>query len=501
MGKNDKNLNKIDKDKKEKVKKEEKKVSDSKVPKKEIKKDIKNEKSKSTSDKKTTKSKKTNDKKQSVPKSVEKEQTDSSLLSSDIKTDHVLVQIKTNEKDKPLKKKNLNRNRFNILELLLLITIAFISGIFVRDFFASNSINNNYPQMSIKRDDSIDSLYESIINNYYKEIDKDKLKDAAINGMMNYLQDNYSIYFTEEEKEQFNEELDGAYYGIGLRVSLDDNNSPYVLEVFDNTPSSKAGVQVLDKILSIDNIDVSSPKNLNEVVDLIKGQKGKTVNIVFERNGSKFSKTITAEVIDIPSVTSKLIEKNDKKIGYIYIYLFAQNTGKQFKNHLDDLEKQNIDSLIIDVRNNVGGHLSSVYEILNIFYGKSDCLYQTNRKGVIEKTFGTGTRQKQYDKVILVNEISASGSEILAGAFSELSNVPLVGKKTFGKGTVQQTVDTSTGGMIKITTETWLTSKGNTINGTGLTPTYEVLLGDDYVNDPTDEHDTQLQKAIDILSN
>lgn len=498
MEKTDKNINKIDKEKKEKVKKEEKKVSDSKELKK---KTVKNEKSKSTSEKKATRSKKIDDKKQSVTKSVKEEKLDSSLLSSDIKTDHFLIQTKTNEKNKPLKKKNLNRNRFNVLELLLLITIAFISGIFVRDFFAPNSINTNYPQMSITRDDSIDSLYESIINNYYKEIDKDKLKDAAINGMMNYLEDNYSIYFTEEEKEQFNEELDGVYYGIGFRVSLDDDNSPYVLEVFDNTPSSKAGIQVFDKIVSIDNINVSSPKNLNEVVDLIKGQKGKTVNIVFERNGSKFSKTITAEIIDIPSVTSKIIEKNDKKIGYIYINLFAQNTGKQFKNHLNDLEKQNIDSLIIDVRNNVGGHLSSVYEILNVFYGKSDCLYQTNRKGVIEKTFGTGSRQKQYDKVILVNEISASGSEILAGAFNELSNVPLVGKKTFGKGTVQQTVDTSTGGMIKITTETWLTSKGNTINGTGLTPTYEVSLGDDYVNNHTDEHDTQLQKAIDILSN
>ena len=205
--------------------------------------------------------------------------------------------------------------------------------------------------------------------------------------------------------------------------------------------------------------------------------------------------------IDIPSVESKIIENNDKKIGYISISIFALNTDEQFKTKLLQLEESSIDSLIIDVRNNVGGHLSTVTNILNLFFTKDEILYQIDRKGKIEKTYGTSTDDRNYKVIVLTNSNSASGSEILASAFKEVKNSDIIGTKTFGKGTVQKLIELENGSMLKITSETWLTSNGNTINKVGVEPTVEIELSDDYKIKPIEENDNQLKKAIEILSN
>lgn len=417
------------------------------------------------------------------------------------------VKDKNSFKTKMLKKKHknifnrleLNVNKFNLLELMLLVSISFVFGIFISNALNSNIISNG----SIENTSfiSVEKVYKDIVDNYYKNVDKEKLQESAIEGMMNYLSDNYSIYLNREEKETFNEELTGSYYGIGLRISFDDNHIPTILEVFENTSGEKAGLKIGDKILKVNDNDVTKMDNLSDVVNLIKGEKNKKIILTINREQKEIKKEIITEQVEIPSVAKKIYIDNNKKIGYIYINLFALNTDVQFQKALVELEKNNdgIDSLIIDVRGNIGGHLTAVTNILNLFFGKEDILYQINKKGVINKVYGNGTRTRNYPVVVLTDGNSASGSEILAAAFKELSNSQIIGTNTFGKGTVQRTINVSSGGMIKITTETWLTSKGNEINGIGISPTIEEKLSDEYIANPITENDNQLNKALEIL--
>ena len=183
----------------------------------------------------------------------------------------------------------------------------------------------------------------------------------------------------------------------------------------------------------------------------------------------------------------------------MYISIFALNTYEQFNKQLLELEKQNIDSLIIDVRDNSGGHLSSVTDILNLFLNKNQVLYQVKSKDKIKKVYGTTDNDRKYNIVVLTNEFSASASEILASAIKEAYGGKTVGVKTFGKGTMQNLIDLDNGGMIKVTTEIWLTSSGNEINEVGVPVDYEVFLDENYKENPCEETDNQLQKAIEVL--
>lgn len=388
-------------------------------------------------------------------------------------------------------------NKFNFIEMLLLMFIAFIVGI-----FASEAISLKIPILNnttvIEDTSEITRVYNLIINRYYKDVDSKELTNAAIKGMMNYLSDDYSVYFTEEEKENFNERLNGSYVGLGIEVANDDNNNAIIVNVFDNTPAKEAGLLPLDIIKKINDEDVSS-LGKDEVVKKIKGKNNYSFNMTVERDGKLIDVSLTTSSIILDSVFSKLIEEDNKKIGYMYISIFALNTYEQFNKQLLELEKQNIDSLIIDVRDNSGGHLSSVTDILNLFLNKNQVLYQVKSKDKIKKVYGTTDNDRKYNIVVLTNEFSASASEILASAIKEAYGGKTVGVKTFGKGTMQNLIDLDNGGMIKVTTEIWLTSSGNEINEVGVPVDYEVFLDENYKENPCEETDNQLQKAIEVL--
>ena len=237
----------------------------------------------------------------------------------------------------------------------------------------------------------------------------------------------------------------------------------------------------------------------DEVVKKIKGKNNYSFNMTVERDGKLIDVSLTTSSIILDSVFSKVIEEDNKKIGYMYISIFALNTYEQFNKQLLELEKQNIDSLIIDVRDNSGGHLSSVTDILNLFLNKNQVLYQVKSKDKIKKVYGTTDNDRKYNIVVLTNEFSASASEILASAIKEAYGGKTVGVKTFGKGTMQNLIDLDNGGMIKVTTEIWLTSSGNEINEVGVPVDYEVFLDENYKENPCEETDNQLQKAIEVL--
>ncbi len=397
-----------------------------------------------------------------------------------------------------LNKLNPEENKFNFLEIILLMFMAFVVGV-----FASQAISLKIPILNnttvIEDTSELTRVYNLIINRYYGEVDKKELTSAAIKGMMNYLSDDYSMYFTEDEKNDFNERLNGVYTGLGVEITNDASNNAMIVTVFDNSSAKDANLKPGDIIAKINGEDVLG-LGKEEVVKKIKGKSNYSFNMSVLRDNNLIDVKVVTKSITLSSVTSSVIEKDNEKIGYIYISIFALNTYDQFKEQLEELEKMKITSLIIDVRSNTGGHLTSVTSILDLFLNKTDVLYQIKSKDKIKKVYGTETSTRKYPIVVLTNELSASASEILASALKEAYGAKTVGIKTFGKGTMQNMLDLENGGMIKVTTEEWLTSKGNKINKEGVPVDYEVKLDEKYASNPSKETDNQLQKAIEVLT-
>ena len=387
---------------------------------------------------------------------------------------------------------------FTIPEVILLIIISILFGV-IMGCILTYSKSFNTVNVTSKEAELL-AAYEKIKNNYYEEVSEDKLVGAAIDGMVSSLNDPYSYYLNEEDTNSFNQSLDGTYIGVGVTILHDENNENQVVEVMDNSPAKKAGIKVGDKFLKIDGKDVKN-LSLTDMTSLIKRNKGDKQVFVVLRDSEEITVNITIGEVVLSSVSSKIIEGNGKNVGYINIETFAANTYAQFNKNLKALEKEKIDSLIIDVRGNPGGHLSQVQDILSLFFDKKTVLYQIENKGKVEKFYASTKDKRKYDIVVLIDCQSASASEILASCFQEnYKNATIIGTTSYGKGTVQKTYELSNGASLKYTAEKWLTSKGNWINDKGVVPDIEVELTEEYYNNACDENDLQLQKALEVLT-
>ena len=391
-----------------------------------------------------------------------------------------------------------NKSGFNTLEVVVIIIISILFGIVIGNIVSNSNKNISGVKVSRELQEFI-TTYNNLVDNYYDKIQEKDLIDSAIDGMISSLDDPYSVYMNGKETEEFNQTVDGSYVGIGATVGSRDGNN-YIISMFDNSPAKAAGLKDGDVFLRVDNTDVSSLE-ISKLTDMIKGKENTKVEITVLRDNEEITKTLVRHSIEIPTVTDKVFERDGKKVGYIYVDSFAATTYKQFKKSLLKLEDKNINSLIIDVRSNPGGHLNQVTKVLELFMDKKHVLYQVEFKGAKTKKYSTSSTNRNYDIVVLIDSASASASEILAAAFKEsYSNATLVGSKSYGKGTVQKAYHLSSGSSFKYTTEKWLTPKGNWIDQKGVNPDVEVLLTEEYKNNPTDENDTQLQKALELLA-
>lgn len=389
---------------------------------------------------------------------------------------------------------------FSTAETILLVIMSSLIGLSIGLLFKPNKTVDNSEVVTDQNLKEFIKNYNYIVDNYYEEVDKKDLINSAIGGMMESLDDPHSVYFDENETDSFTISLNGSYEGVGIQIFKDEKSGNMLITgVFKDSPAAKSGLQPGDMVISIDD---SKAKDLtaSDFSSIIRNGTKTSYKLKVLRDEKEIEITLNKSLVTLASVVSEVFEEEDKKIGYIYIGIFANNTYTQFKQELEKLEKENIDYLIIDVRGNTGGHLTTVDGILDIFLNKNQIMYQFEQSGKVTQTYGSGTDNKKYDIVLLGDEVSASASEVLIAGLRENLDSTFIGKQTYGKGTVQELMTLSDGTQYKITVKKWLTPKGNWINDSkGLAPDIEVELDDKYYETYKTEDDTQLQKAIEYI--
>ena len=406
---------------------------------------------------------------------------------SDVEVREVIVEKKTG---------------FNTIEVILIAILALAFGGVVGVVLAYTAkplsiITNTDSPSDIQE---VEKIYDNLLSKYYGEIDKQTLSDAAIKGMIEALNDPYSTYIDAENTDDFDEQIYGYYVGIGTEITLNDENQFEVTNIFENTPATDANIELHDIVVKVNNEDVSG-KTVSDIGKLIQGEIGTNVTLTLRRGEEEFDVTITRDRIDLISVTSQIFEKDDKRIGYIKITNFASNTFNQFQTALNELEENDIESLIIDVRDNLGGQLEVATQIASLFLTKDKVVYQLNTNGIIQPIYSTGPGSFQKPITVLINGATASASEVLAIALQESADATVIGTTSYGKGTIQESYKLSTGATIKFTVQEWLSPNGNTVNEVGVKPDIEISETENPGETDTLETDTVLQTAITIMQN
>lgn len=395
------------------------------------------------------------------------------------------------------KNKKKEKNTFTSKEVIIVMLFSIGIGFVMCYACMSLFIGKNYFRVVNDLGKVVDTYY-AIVDNYYGDLDKNKLVDGAVEGMISSVGDVFTSYSDSNDTESFDETINGNYEGIGCSVATYSDGSIVIIDVFEGSPSDLAGLKIGDKIIKVDNESYEG-KTSNEIADYIKNSGKEKVVITVVREDSEVDITVNLGKVEIPYVSGNIMERDGKKIGYINISLFANNTYKQFKNKLEQLENDDIEGLIIDVRNNNGGYLSSVTDICELFLKKGDVIYQLQDDHGIDKKKDNTKESRDYGVAVIINGGSASASEILASVIKEKYDGFVVGTTSYGKGTVQQTRRLLDGSMIKYTTQKWLTPDGNSIDGIGVVPTNYVELSEDYYSNPSVDNDNQINEAINLL--
>lgn len=337
---------------------------------------------------------------------------------------------------------------------------------------------------------------EALIDRYYiGEIDEEQLSEGIYKGYVAALDDPYSAYYDVEETKEMEETTAGEYSGIGAIMSQDrDTGVITVSQVYAGSPAEKAGLRAEDILYKVEGREVTG-EDLSQVVSLVKGEKGTQVQLTVLRGSAQEETeiTVTRDTVEVQTVYGEMKEDG---IGYIRITEFDSVTYEQFQEELEMLEQEGMERLAIDLRSNPGGNLYTVCDILDLLLPEGLIVYTEDKQG--ERQEITSDEEHQFDKplAVLMNEYSASASEIFAGAVQDYGTGVIVGTQSYGKGVVQQIFDLKDGTSVKLTIAEYFTPKGRNINGRGITPDVEIEYEYDE-NDP--QSDNQLDRAVEVL--
>lgn len=347
----------------------------------------------------------------------------------------------------------------------------------------------------------IEYLEKMIDQEYLGEVDNAEMAEGIYAGLVYGLGDVYSRYYTADEYAQETASTDGAYAGIGVSIQKNKNGGVQIAECYEGGPGAEAGLQTGDVITAINDTDVTDME-LSDVVSLIRENKDNTILLTVFRENEEKSREISVDVTDVelPSVFGEML---DKKTGYIQITQFTGVTPQQYKDMFAELKDKGMERLVIDLRDNPGGLLISVCDILREILPEGLIVYTEDKYGNREEENCDGKHQLDMPLAVLVNENSASASEIFAGAVQDHEVGTIVGTTTYGKGVVQELRQLSDGSAVKLTVSNYYTPNGNSINKVGIKPDVEVKLASELLNkaEITHEEDNQLQKALDVIEN
>mgnify|MGYP000730359360 CR=1 FL=1 len=347
----------------------------------------------------------------------------------------------------------------------------------------------------------IEYLEKLIDQEYLGEVDNDEMAEGVYAGLVYGLGDVYSRYYTADEYAQETASTDGAYAGIGVSIQKNKNGGVQIAECYEGGPGAEAGLQTGDVITAINDTDVTDME-LSDVVSMIRENKDKTIVLTVLRENEDSSREISVDVTDVelPSVSGEMI---DESTGYIQITQFTGVTPQQYKDTFAELKDKGMERLVIDLRDNPGGLLTSVCDILREILPEGLIVYTEDKYGNREEETCDGKNKLNMPLAVLVNENSASASEIFAGAVQDHGVGTIVGTTTYGKGVVQELRQLSDGSAVKLTVSNYYTPNGNSINKVGIKPDVEVKLASVLLNkdEITHEEDNQLQKALNVIEN
>ena len=399
--------------------------------------------------------------------------------------------------------------RWRLLACIISVIVGLVAGGLVAGIIVFKTATNSSNAWIINKKtgdeavsnrvaDKLDSLQAIIDYLYLGDVDEEAIEEGIYKGYMEALGDPYSVYYTKDEYTELMESSSGTFYGIGVYVTQDpDTNEVTIMGVIEGGPAEEAGIKEGDVILKVNDEDIAS-MDVNTVVSKIKGGEGETVKITVKRTSDDETKSLDFNV-ERRSVETKTVsyEMLDDKVGYVRIAQFEETTVNQFKKAIDDLNDQGMKKLVIDLRDNPGGLLDSVCEILDYILPKGLIVYTEDKYGEREEEYSDEETHLSVPLSVLINGNSASASEVFAGAIQDYGVGKLVGTTSFGKGIVQVVRGLSDGSGVKVTVSKYYTPNGRNIHETGLEPDVEVELDESITNDNyTLETDNQLQKAI-----
>lgn len=394
--------------------------------------------------------------------------------------------------------------------LFALICVLIAVAFFAAGFFAYSFVNLLNPKYNIQfsQDVSRDNIINfnqvkaMLMKNYYQEVDEDKLLEGAIRGMAEAMDDPYTVYYTPEQMRDFQEKAEGSYVGIGVTVFMDEDDILTVSETFAGSPAKAVGMRNGDKIVKVDGEDVTGIKDSDLIVQKIRGMPETHVEVMVYRPeiNDYITFDIVRQVINLIYIESEMLENN---IGYIQLKLFDEDIAIDFANHVNALIRSGAKGLILDLRNNPGGDYSQVVRMADMLVPSGLIVYTEDRNGRREEERSDANELKM-PMTVLINEYSASASEILSAAIKDYKKGTLVGKTTFGKGLVQQVIELEGGAGLKVTIARYYTPTGVSIHGIGVTPDIDVANDEKYkyfsVEDIPEGEDNQLNRAIEELN-
>lgn len=379
---------------------------------------------------------------------------------------------------------------------ILVISFVFLLGAYIGKYGYKLTPDRIY-QTSIQKTDSklnfneVNEVYSQLRNNFDGQLDEQKLNEGLKRGLVNSADDPYTEFLSREENKEFNEDLSGTFEGIGAELSKNDKYIEIVSPI-SGFPADKAGLRPKDVIAEI-NSESAYDLTVSEAVKKIRGPKGTNVKLKIVREGKPLDFEITREKISLPSVTSEVVGD----VGVIKISRFGNDTSSLARAMAQDLKSKNVKGIVIDLRNNPGGLLDASVDVASLWLDENQLVVEEKRGGKsIRKINATGDNiLKGMPTVVLINNGSASASEILAGALSDHKVATLIGEKSYGKGSVQQVIELSGGGSLKVTIARWYTPAGKNIDKEGIKPDQEIKMADDdYKNKKDPQKDAAINK-------